>query len=144
LRVSEAADLAGMRELILRVGAEALVAGQVRGHAIEPIFGLKPEDVRGSNQLLEKLFDKLARDIGPRARDCVLQDHIKGRHSEVDLINGLVVEELERRGKSAPANSAVVEITRRIESGELKPDVSNLELARALIASAEAAASKAA
>jgi 2-dehydropantoate 2-reductase len=140
LRVSEAADLHGMRELILRVGAEALEAGQVRGHTIEPIFGLKAEDVRGSNQLLEKLFDKLARDIGPRARDCVLQDHIKGRHSEVDLINGLVVEELERRGKSAPANAAVVKITRRIEAGELKPDVSNLELARSLIAQGEAAA----
>jgi 2-dehydropantoate 2-reductase len=133
-RLSEVADLPEMRELVLKVGNEALEVGQQLGHPIEPIFGLSPEDVRGSNQLLEKLLDKLNRDIGPRARDCVLQDHIKGRYSEVDLINGLVVEECARRGKAAPANAAIVEITRRIQDGRLKPDISNLELARSMMA----------
>jgi 2-dehydropantoate 2-reductase len=135
LRLSEAAELPGMRELILKVGAEALELGQHLGHSIQPIFGLRPEDVKGSNQLLEKLMDKLNRDIGPRARDCVLQDHLKGRYSEVDLINGLVVEESERLGRAAPANAAIVEITRRIQSGTLKPDPANLELARGMMAS---------
>lgn len=134
LRLSEAIDLPGMRELVLKVGTEALEAGQMLGHPIEPIFGLSPADVQGTNQLLEKLLDKLSRDIGPRARDCVLQDHLKGRYSEVDLINGLVVAECERRGKRAPANAAIVEITRRIRNGTLKPDPSNLALARSLSA----------
>lgn len=134
LRLSEAADLPGMRELLLRVGTEALDLGQELGHGIEPIFGLTPEDVRGSNQLLQKLLDKLNRDIGPRARDCVLQDHIKGRYSEVDLINGLVVEESTRRGKPAPANAVIVEITKQIQSGKLKPDPANLQLAHRMLA----------
>jgi 2-dehydropantoate 2-reductase len=134
LRLSEAAELPGMRELVLRVGAEALELGQNLGHPIVPIFGLTPEDVRGSNQLLEKLMDKLNRDIGPRARDCVLQDHIKGRYSEVDLINGLVVEESARRGKPAPANAVIVELTRQIQAGTLKPDPSNLQLAHRMLA----------
>jgi 2-dehydropantoate 2-reductase len=133
-RLSEVADLPAMRELVLKVGTEALEVGQQLGHPIEPIFGLTPEDVRGSNQLLEKLLDKLNRDIGPRARDCVLQDHIKGRYSEVDLINGLVVEEWAKRGKAAPANAAIVEITRRIQDGTLKPDIANLDLARSMMA----------
>jgi 2-dehydropantoate 2-reductase len=64
----------------------------------------------------------------------VLQDHLKGRYSEVDLINGLVVEEASKRGKKAPANAAIAAITKRIQDGSLKPDVSNLELARAMIA----------
>jgi len=76
----------------------------------------------------------LAKDIGPSARDCVLQDHLKGRYSEVDLINGLVSEEFERRGLSAPANAAITEITRQIQSGELKPDPANLELAKRMMA----------
>jgi 2-dehydropantoate 2-reductase len=59
----------------------------------------------------------------------VLQDHLKGRYSEVDLINGLVVEESRKLGKSAPANAAIVEITRQIRAGSLKPDPANLELA---------------
>jgi 2-dehydropantoate 2-reductase len=129
LRLSEASKLPGMHDLCMRVGAEALEIGQQLGHTVEPIFGLGPEDVRGSNQLLEKLLDKLNRDVGPRARDCVLQDHLKGRYSEVDLINGLVVEESRKLGKSAPANAAIVEITRQIRARSLKPDPANLELA---------------
>jgi len=128
LAQQEAAKLPGMRELVLKIGTEALAIGQERGHRIEPIFGLSEEDVADTNRLLEKLFDKLVSDIGPKARDCVLQDHIKGRYSEVDQINGLVVEECEARGISAPANAAIVEITRRITAGELEPDPANLDL----------------
>jgi len=133
LPLSEGARLPGMRELILKVGAEALRAGQEAGYSIEPIFGLKPEDMTNTNQLLEKLFDKLVRDVGPRARDCVLQDHLKGRMSEVDLINGWVVAESDKKGKPAPANAVVVELTRRIQAGELKPAPQNVALARTML-----------
>ena len=47
------------------------------------------------------------------------------------MINGLVVEESERRGRSAPANARVVEITRQIEAGTLKPVPENMALALA-------------
>ena len=87
------------------------------------------EDIKDTNRLLETLFDKLAADIGPRARDCVLQDHLKGRLSEVDLINGLVAEEAAARGGGAPVNAVVTSITRRIQAGELAPATDNLALA---------------
>ena len=132
LTLYEAMKIPGMREFALQAGTEALTAGQSIGHTIQPIFGLNEDDVRDTNRLLEKLLDKLAADIGPAARDCVLQDHLKGRYSEVDLINGLVVEEMAGRGGSAPVNAAIAEITRRIQSGELEPDPSNLELAQDL------------
>lgn len=134
LAVGEAAAMPGFRDFILRAGAEALAVGRDRKYAVQPIFGLGPEDVGNSNRLLETLFDKLASDIGPEARDCVLQDHLKGRYSEVDLINGLVAEESRRAGRQAPANAAVTEITRRIRNGELAPDRSNLDLALKLAA----------
>jgi 2-dehydropantoate 2-reductase len=50
----------------------------------------------------------------------VLQDWIKSRRSEVDQINGRVVDELRRVGRAAPVNAAVVEFAHRIELGELK------------------------
>ncbi len=134
LTLNEAVQLPGMREFISRIGTEALTAGQELGYTVEPIFGLTPEDVKDTNNLLDKLLNKLAKDIGPSARDCVLQDHLKGRYSEVDMINGLVVEQFERRGLSAPANAAVTEITRQIQTGELKPDPANLELAQKMLA----------
>jgi len=125
----EATKNPGLRALNLTVGSEALAIGQELGYSIEPIFGLSEDDVRDTNRLLEKLLDKLGEDIGPSARDCVLQDHLKGRYSEVDLINGLVVEECQKRGKSAPANAAIVEVTRRIQMGDLDPSPDNLNLA---------------
>ena len=101
-----------------------------------PIFGLTPEEIAGSNNLLMKLVDKVNHDIGPeRGANTTLQDHMKGRLSEIDLINGFVVEEGRQRGISTPANETLVEITRRIYAGELKPDPSNLKIAMALLKS---------
>ena len=129
----EAAQNPIARPLLLAAGAEALAVGQARGYTIQPIFGLAAEDIENTNRLLEKLLDKLTNDIGPTAKDCVLQDHMKGRYSEVDLINGLVARESERNGKPAPANAAVTAITQRIRDGELEPNPSNLELALELL-----------
>ena len=129
LTLSDAMKVSGMREFVLRAGSEALAVGQARGYKIQPIFGLGEEDIKDTNRLLETLFDKLAADIGPRARDCVLQDHLKGRLSEVDLINGLVAEEAAARGGGAPVNAVVTSITKRIQAGELSPTTDNLALA---------------
>ena len=119
-----------MRELMMQLGQESLAVGEALGHPVVPLFGLKLDDLGGSNELLQKFIDKLNHDIGPgRGANTTLQDHIKGRLSEVDLINGLIVEESTRRGLAAPANAAIVEVTRRIHSGELKPDPTNLRLA---------------
>ena len=120
----------GMSELMMRLGEESLAVGEALGHPIVPIFGLTQEEVEGSNRLLQTLINKLNQDIGPgRGANTTLQDHIKGRLSEVDDINGFIVAESERRNMAAPANAAIVEVTRRIHAGELKPDPSNLKLA---------------
>lgn len=134
MTIYEAVRTPSIRELLLTIGTEALSAGQSLGYRIEPIFGLSAEDVSGTNQLLEKLLDKVSGDIGPAARDCVLQDHLKGRQSEVDFINGLVVQKRAQLGQDAPANAAIVEMTRRIRAGELALDPSNIDLAKALAA----------
>jgi len=120
----------GMSELMMRLGEESLAVGAALGHPIVPIFGLTQEDIEQSNRPLQKFIDKLNHDIGPgRGANTTLQDHIKGRLSEVDVINGLIVAESEKRGMAAPANAAMVEVTRRIFAGELKPDPANLKLA---------------
>ena len=55
---------------------------------------------------------------------------MKGRYSEVDMINGMVADECRANGRPSPVNDAVVEITRRIHAGELSPDIDNLDLLR--------------
>jgi 2-dehydropantoate 2-reductase len=106
------------------------------GHKILPIFGMKPEDVRQSNRLVETLLDTLLQGfVLPATKTTVLQDWMKGRHSEVNDINGTVVTEAARRGSRAPVNAAVVELARRIERGELKPGPQNLKLLKELAGS---------
>ena len=134
LSMHEAVKVPGLREIVLKAGSEALSAGQDRGYTIEPVFGLTAEDLKDTNRLLETLFDRLIADVGPAARDCVYQDHLKGRYSEVDQINGLVAEESALAGRPAPANAAVTAITRLIRSGELKPAPSNIDLAMKMMA----------
>ena len=122
--------LDGARELFLRSGEEALAAGQLLGYKVVPIFGLKPEDVENTNNLLETLLEKITRDVGPTALNTVLQDHMKGRYSEIDMINGLIAEESAKRDRLAPVSDALVDLTRRIHAGELAPDQANLDLIR--------------
>jgi 2-dehydropantoate 2-reductase len=136
LPMLEATALPGMRELMLRSGQEALDTGAEVGHKILPIFGMKPEDVRQSNRLVETLLDTLLQGfVLPATKTTVLQDWMKGRHSEVNDINGTVVTEAARRGSRAPVNAAVVELARRIERGELKPGPQNLKLLKELAGS---------
>ena len=130
LPLIDALKVPGMRDLIIEIGEEAMRVGHDLGHPVEPIFGLTEAELAGSNRPAEKLFDTLAAHVGPgRSRNTVLQDLLKGRASEVDMINGLVVEESQRRGYAAPANARIVEIVRRIEAGALKPDPANMSKA---------------
>ena len=133
LTAAEALKVPGMRNVLLRVGAEALKVGQMMGYKIEPIFGLSKSDIKDTNRLLETLLDKLHSDIGPAARDCVLQDHLKGRMSEVDNINGLVIERGKDLGITTPANLVISQITNRIRQGELLPRQETFETAKKLI-----------
>lgn len=129
LTVLDAIELPGMRELIIEIGDEAMRAGHDLGYPIEPIFGLTAQDLAGSNRPAEKLFNKLVSDIGPgRGRNTVLQDLLKNRASEVGMINGLIVEQSLKHGRAAPANARVVELTRQIEAGILKPAPGNMAL----------------
>jgi 2-dehydropantoate 2-reductase len=127
LRAVEAMNVDGMRELALKIGEEALLIGQKMGFRPEPIFGLKQKDIEQSNRLLELLLDKIINDVGPHARDAVLQDHLKGRLSEVDLINGLIWEEGKKHGIDCKYNKRVCEITDKIQKKLISPSPMNSE-----------------
>jgi 2-dehydropantoate 2-reductase len=134
LPMLEAGAVPGMRELMLRAGQEALDAGQAIGYAALPIFGLTPEDMSQDDRIVELLLETLyAGFVLPETTTTILHDWIKGRHSEVDDINGVVVTELTGRGTAAPVNAAVVEVAHRNERGELKPDPANLALLNELL-----------
>jgi len=121
-------QVSGMRDIMLRAGEETLTIGHELGYKNVPIAGLMPEEIEGTNRLCELMLNQTTAHVGLTNKVAVLQDHLKGRYSEVNQINGFVADESEARGLEAPINRAITEITKRIYAGELKPHPSNVAL----------------
>lgn len=129
LPLAEAVRVPGMREYMIEAGQEAVRTTLAIGNRVVPIFGMSADDVTSPEQFTEVLLDAVLTDFTlPSTRTTVLQDWMKGRRSEVDQINGLVVEEQRRLGGRAPANEIAVELAHRIESGDLKAEPANAKL----------------
>jgi 2-dehydropantoate 2-reductase len=95
---------------------------------VTSILGL-PVDPVDPEASVRAMFDEINGNyMLPHTRTTVLQDWMKGRHSEVDEINGLVVDAQARLGGKAPVNARVVEVAHRIERGELGLNPSNADL----------------
>ena len=63
-----------------------------------------------------------AKDTAAAQRPSMGQDMQKGRRTEVEFLNGLVVREGEKLGIACRANAALTDIVKRVERKELAPD----------------------
>jgi len=127
LPMLDALHAPGYRDVMVAAGNEALAVGGALGHQVLPIFGLTEAEIADRDRIVDIMTDKLfAGFVVPGATTTVLQDWRKGRHSEVDDLNGHVVAEGARVGIATPVNAAVVELAHRIERGELQPHPSHL------------------
>ncbi|NND49785.1 MAG: 2-dehydropantoate 2-reductase [Rhizobiales bacterium] len=133
MTAGEVARIEGVRELMLHAGAEALTAGQALGYKTVPIMGLTKEDAEKSNRFLELMLDKLVADVGGGTRNAMYQDHLKGRRTEIEMLNGFVSEAGLKHGLATPVNDVLISINQQITAGELKPEAANLERALAAI-----------
>ena len=127
LPMLDALQTPGYRDVMVAAGNEALAVGAALGHPILPIFGLTAEEIVNPDEVVDIMTDKLfAGFVVPGATTTVLQDWEKGRHSEVDDLNGHVAAQGSALGVATPVNAAVTELAHRIERGELRPDVAHL------------------
>lgn len=135
LREMEATDIPQVFDFCIQLGREATQVGSTLGFTIEAIYGLSADEFMGStDEVLKKNLITLVTHIGKEARNSVLQDHLKGRYSEVDFLNGLIVEKGKEAGVPTPLNEAVTELTKEIRKGTLKPDRANLPLLEKMMA----------
>ncbi|MCK6065801.1 MULTISPECIES: ketopantoate reductase family protein [Microbacterium] len=127
LPMLDALHTPGFRAVMIAAGNEALEVGAAVGHPVLPIFGLTPDEVADRSRVVETMTDKLfAGFVVPGATTTVLQDWTKGRHAEVDDLNGLVAAEGRRQGVATPVNDAVVHLARQIERAGVRPDAALL------------------
>jgi 2-dehydropantoate 2-reductase len=123
--------------IAVQVAAEAITVGRKCGHEVEPIYGIDPQRFvdAAAGRDAERLLADMAAGAGSLAggRPSMLQDVMRGRRTEVDYLNGYVVEQGRRVGVKTPFNEAVVRLVHEHGVGTLKPHPRNLEpLARML------------
>jgi 2-dehydropantoate 2-reductase len=119
-----------LRHFTARLGSEAVRVGQALGYQIETVHGIEPETIARAGEGDPKAtadYDALRlaetkKPGGGAHRPSMGQDMVKGRRTEIDFINGFVVDKGQEAGVATPANAALTDIVKRVEKGELKPD----------------------
>ncbi len=118
-----------IRRFSTRLGSEAIRVGQAMGYDLEEVLHMDPEtiaragegDTEAANRWDAQRF-KDAERTSPGQLPSMGQDMKKGRRTEIEFLNGLVVREGEKLGLACRANAALTDIVKRVERGELKPD----------------------
>lgn len=129
LPMLDALHLPGFRDVMVAAGNESLEVGRALGHQVLPIFGLTKEEIADPDRVVDIMTDKLFTGfVVPGATTTVLQDWTRGRHSEVDDLNGHVIAKGLEVGVETPVNATIVDVAHRIERGELEPAVVRLDL----------------
>lgn len=113
-----------MKECIDVGHASGVEFAPVQGKNITALFYYKGAIKRAFGTMLLPIAMKKHRDIEPS----MLQDLKKGKPCEINAINGIVCQEGKRYGIKTPINDKIVEIIKKIETGELKPDPKNIKL----------------
>jgi 2-dehydropantoate 2-reductase len=129
LAMDEAIAAPGLRDFMIEVGCEAIRVAAAAGISAVPIFGMATLDRAHPERFIGDMLDLVVNHFAqPRSKVAMLQDWLKGRRSEVEEMNGYVVEHGLRTGTPTPLNARVLNLSRRIEAGELPFAAENLDL----------------
>jgi 2-dehydropantoate 2-reductase len=124
-------------------GGETARVGFALGVSIEPVWQTPAEELAEATTMeklqktKEKLSalwakrylpaDQLQKKLGAPDRPSLLQDVMKKRRTEVEFLNGEVVRKGKEVGVPTPLNQAILDLTLKIENGEVDPDPAHLE-----------------
>src|SRR6202167_3678992 len=118
-----------IRRSSTRLGSEAIRVGHAHGYQLEDILHLPPETIARAGEgdaVAEQTCDaqrfKDSAHTAAGQRPSMGQDMQKGRRTEIEFLNGLIVREGEKVGLACHANAVLVDIVKRVEKGELKQD----------------------
>ncbi|MBQ8323316.1 MAG: 2-dehydropantoate 2-reductase [Clostridia bacterium] len=113
-----------MKECIDVGHAAGATFAPVQGKNITKLFYYKSAFKRAIATMLIPIAMKKHRAIEPS----MLQDLKKGKPCEIDAINGVICAQGKKYGVPTPVNDRIVEIIKKAQAGELKPQPSNIGL----------------
>lgn len=127
----EAAGNRQSRRIVQRIIKECIDVCAASGIRIEPVQGKDIVRLLDYSNPVKKAISFFIIPIAirkhARLKASMLQDIEKGKLTEVDAINGVVCEAGRKCGVPTPMNDAVVSVIHRIENGELRPEMQNLQ-----------------
>ncbi len=118
-----------MKECIDVGHAAGIEFAPVQGKNIVSLFYYEGPIKRAISTLLLPIAMKKHREIEPS----MLQDIKNGKPCEVDAINGIVCEWGRKCNVPTPINDRIVEVIKKAESGEIKPQAANIHLFDSLL-----------
>ena len=122
-----------VRFLSIRIAAELVRVAEAHGVSVEPISSVPAElfnralEDGAAKEEVEGLLVEHGKSIGT-GRPSLAQDLMKGRATEVEQLNGYVFRKGQQVGVATPVNQAIVDLTRRVDSGEIEASMANLAL----------------
>jgi 2-dehydropantoate 2-reductase len=128
---AEVRSVPGPARVAIQVAAEAITVGRACGFEVEPIYGIDTQRFvdaaagRGTDQLLADMAAGAKGLAG--GRPSMLQDVMRGRRTEIDYLNGYVVEQGRRVSVKTPFNEMIVQLVHEHGVGTLKPSPQNLD-----------------
>jgi 2-dehydropantoate 2-reductase len=124
-----------VRRFQIQLGGEGVKVAQALGHQLEKIHGIDPNmfvlAVDGNRDALAEIEEHMAgrSRANPRAdlqRPSMAQDMLKGRRTEIELMNGFIVEKGRMLGIPTPSHEKLVELVKRLERGEIQASPAHL------------------
>ena len=119
------------RQLAMRIAAEVVEVGTAHGVAVEKIGSISAKkyveartDVAVREEV-ERIMVEEAPKIGT-GRPSLAQDLAKDRRTEIDYLNGYVIQKGKEAGVRTPFNEMIVELTKQVESGVMQQVVDNV------------------
>jgi 2-dehydropantoate 2-reductase len=120
------------RAITIHLASESARVGLALGYTIPKINGAPVEQWAdaGRRETWQALDEMLTpKSAGGRNwKASMAQDVAKGRPTEIDYMNGFVVEKGREKGVPTPVSAAVVETVREIDRGQRKQAAENIGL----------------
>lgn len=114
-----------LRDVKMKLISECIRVGRASGFKLEKLGGLESDvyvaAADGDSEARQTVEDNYITTAGkgnPNARPSMGQDMMKGRRTEIDYMNGLVVQKGWETGIATPVNEALIAAVKKVERGE--------------------------
>ena len=117
------------RRVQIEICKESCQVALAQNYQVEPIRGISAQTYANADD--GETYEELDAKFQPSGdgadwKSSMGQDVQKGRRTEIDHMNGYIVEQGRRVGIPTPVNAAIVQVVKQVESGQLRPGPENV------------------